>query len=236
MNKVFGLELQTFQELYLKHKNYIVPVLIIVVCFILLSQVTIPQVDFLSQKLQEENVERAKLNTLNKNLEILSSLNDSTLDSQLQLATDALPIEKNFAGIVNTVNLSANKAGVFLGDYEFTVGDLSKVGPGKNAPSLELVLAVNGGAAPTGKFVSELYKSLPVAEVTSIVVTGNRSTVTAIFYYKPFVGQSDTTSPLPSLTQDKVSLIRELSAWNNPRILEQINFVATSSATSSSPF
>lgn len=237
MNKVFGLEIRTLQELYLKHKNYLVPALIIVVCFILLSQITIPQVNFLSERIQEETAEKAKLNTLNKNLDILSNLNDLTLDSQLQLTTDALPIDKNFAGIINAVNLSANKAGVFLGDYDFVVGDLSKVGPGKNAPSLELLLSVNGGVVATGRFVSELYKSLPIAEATSIVITGNRSIVTAVFYYKPFVGASDASIPLSLLTQDKIDLIREISGWNNPRTFEEINFEATGSAsTSSSPF
>lgn len=235
-DKVFGLEIRTLQELYLKYKNYLTPALIIVVCFMLISQITIPQLNFLSQKLQEEKTERAKLATISKNLEILSNLNETTLDSQLQLATDALPIEKNFAGIINTVNLSANKAGVFLGDYEFSVGDLSKVGPGKNAPSMELVLSVNGGIAATGNFVGELYKSLPIAEVTSIMVTGNRSTVTALFYYKPFVGSSDATLPLQVISQDRVSLIKEISSWNNPRTLEQFNFVGTASANLSSPF
>lgn len=235
-DKVFGLELKTFEELYARNKNYIVPILIIVVCFFLLIQITIPQLTTLSQKQQEERNEKSKLNTLNKNSEILSKLNDATLDSYLQLMIDALPLEKNFAGIINSINLSANKAGIFLGDYEFVVGDLSKVSPGKNAPTLEVVLSVNGGVAPTAKFISELYKSLPVTEVTSVVVTGDRSTVTAMFYYKPFVGDTDTVNPLSDLNQSQLDLIRQMFTWNNSRIAEQVTFVSTQSAIPSSPF
>lgn len=230
-----NLETQTFQELYKRYKNYLIPILILIVSFILLIQITIPQISDLSQKQQEQAAERAKFDTLSKNYNILSSLADSSLNSNLQSATDALPSEKNFASIVNALSLAANKSGIFLGDYELAVGDLSKVPPGSNASKLELVLSVNGGAVPTANFINELYKSLPISEVTSIVVGGNHSTVSVGFYYKPFSNISDPSIPLTELSKEQIDLIRELRGFNDARNLEQIQ-ISTSSATSSSPF
>ncbi|HZQ29657.1 MAG TPA: hypothetical protein VFA93_01095, partial [Patescibacteria group bacterium] len=145
MNKL-SLDKETLILLYRKHKDYIVSVAIIIVCFILLIQVTIPQIADLSVRQQEVKTERDKLNSLSNNLSILSSITQDSLDQELSLTTSALPIEKNFTGILNSVTISANKSGVFLGDYEFQVGDLSKTTViGKSLPSLQLSLSVNGG-------------------------------------------------------------------------------------------
>ncbi len=128
MSSKISLDRLTLERLYKKHKDYLIPIVTIIVCFILLLQVTIPQIGFLSAKQEEVSVEKAKLKILNNNLNILSNLNDSTLNSQFALATAALPVEKNFAGILNTINLAASKAGVFLGDFEFQVQISSIVG------------------------------------------------------------------------------------------------------------
>ncbi len=232
MNKIFGLESLTISEIYTRYKNYLIPILIIFVCFILLIQVTIPQISVLSQRQQEVKTENDKLKILEGNYEILAKLSDSTLNSQLTITTDALPLEKNFAGVINAINLSANKAGVFLGDYQFTVGDLKKSIPGKNASSMELTLSVNGGALPTSRFIAELYKSLPVAEVTSVTVNSDKAQITAVFYYQPFPGVQNTAA-FSDLTPDKVNLLNELSSWNNPRTFEQVSVSSPSASLSS---
>lgn len=235
MNPNLNLEFSTLRDIYARHKNYVMPIIIIVVCFVLLTQITLPQLTSLSQKQQDENFEKTKLNTINRNLQIVNSFDAKTLDSELSLSTDALPIGKDFVGIINSINLAANKTGVILGDYEFLVGDLSKTPPGKSAPSLEISLSVSGGVPATASFMTELYKSLPIAEVTNLIISNNRSSLTAVFYYKPFGNVSDATIPIGILSSNQISILKELSTWNDSKNLGLIP-VSTSSATPSAAF
>lgn len=232
--KKISLDKLTLEQLYRRYKDYLIPILSIIICFFLLVFITIPQIGILSEKQQQYNLEKTKLKALTNNYNILLSLNDTTLDSQLALTVDALPSSKNFTSILNSINLAANKSGVFLGDYEFQVGDLSKPPLGKNIPALELTLFINGGANETVKFVNELYKSLPISEATDIGVNNNRSSVTTIFYYKPFTDTKDNFLPINSLSKNYLDIITEISTWNNPRVLEILPSINASQSASSS--
>lgn len=229
-----SLDLQVFREFYKKHKNYLIPVVTIIISFILLVKLTIPQINMLSTREQEVKIEKAKLETLKNNLNVISSVKDEKVSSELSLATDALPQVKNFAAILSSVSIAANKAGIFLGDYEFQVGDLSKTPTQtKTLPSLQLSLSVNGGAASTIKFIEELYKSLPLSEVSTVEVTSSRSIVNVFFYYKPFPTTNINNSSFSNFSKNDNDLLSKLSTFNNPKVLEQ---TSTNSANFSSPF
>lgn len=231
--KKINIDRLALEQLYKKYKDYLVPILAIIICFFLLVSITIPQVGILSEKQQQYNLEKTKLQILTNNYNILAGLNDITLNSQFGLALNALPSTKSFTGILNSISLAANKSGVFLGDYEFQVGDLSKFPTGKNVPSLELTLFINGGASETTRFVNELYNSLPISEVTNIQVSNNRSSVIAIFYYKPFASTKDSYLPIAPLSKNYLEIINKISLWNNPQVLQ--NFPSSNSTQSASP-
>ncbi len=244
MNKL-SLDKETLILLYRKHKDYIVSVAIIIVCFILLIQVTIPQIADLSVRQQEVKTEKDKLNSLSNNLSILSSITQDSLDQELSLTTSALPIEKNFTGILNSVTIGANKSGVFLGDYEFQVGDLSKTTViGKSLPSLQLSLSVNGGVNGAIKFIAELYKSLPLAEISNVEINNSRSVISVVFYYKSYNGGANVSSPLAQISKNDSATLSQISGWNNgngqvqPLPLPAVINTASPSATPtpSSPF
>lgn len=238
MNNKISLNKLTLEQLYVKYKDYLIPILSIIICFFLLVFITIPQIGILSEKQQQYNLEKTKLQILTNNYNVLSGLNDITLNSQLALAVGVLPSGKNFSSVLNSINLAANKSGVFLGDYEFQVGDLSKIPLGKNVPALELTLSINGGVNETVKFVNELYNSLPIAEVTNITVSNNRSSIIAIFYYKPFADNKNNSSPVTALSKNYLDTINQVSSWNNPQVLEIISSLNASQSASpnSAPF
>lgn len=220
----FEIDSSSIKYLYKKHKDYVVPIVTIIVSFILFLQITIPTLNNLSAREQEVKFEREKLTTLRSNLKVLSALNELSLDLQLSVAADALPSDKNFAGVLNAVSISANKSGIFLGDYEFQVGDLTKtVTPLKGLPSLQLSLITSGDANATARFVEELYRSFPISEVTNIEINGNRATLSTVFYYKPVaLGKTDEYVALSNLSKEDLDTIKDLSTWNNPRVLEEI--------------
>jgi len=235
MNKI-SIDRNTLALIYNKNKDYIVPLVTIFISFILFMNITIPWLSNLSAKRQELKFEKDKLAILQENLKILTSLNSPTLDLQLSQVQDALPSSKNFAGVLNAISISANKSGVSLGDFEFQVGDLANNAvPSKGFPSLQLTLNLNGSVPSTAKFINELYKTMPISEVSSIQVTGVRAFLNTLFYYKPFIQKSiEENIPLKTLSSNDLDVLKEISSWNNPRIFEQIQPVI-SPAPASSP-
>lgn len=223
---------------YARYKDYIVPIVTIIISFILLVLFTIPQISSLSERQQEVKFEREKLSRLQNNYSILSNLNDSTLNSQLTITSDALPSTKNFSGILNTISLSANKSGIFLGDFEFKVGDLSNPTiPAKGFPNLELSLSIKGNVSSIAKFINQLYQSLPLAEVTKIELGGNQAQLNTLFYFKPFLEKNvDGTVELSPLDKNDFNIIKEISSWNNPGAFGEVQlFSPPSSSSSASP-
>lgn len=233
MNKKINLEGTTFKFLYEKYKFYLLPIIITLTSIFLFLRITLP---FLGeyQSLQGLKVEEEKkLQTLRSNYEILSNIDDGNLDSQLAVATDALPSGKDFASVLNAVSTSAGKSGVILGDYEFQVGNISEDTPSVKFPSLELVLTVNGGVSQSLAFVEELYKSVPLAEVLNMEINNNRSLITVIFYYKSLPGTPSVTAPIANLSEKNLSTINTIFTWNNARLeSEFVPLVSTASATS----
>ncbi len=217
MNKN-NIDLATIKFLYDKYKTYVFSVIIIFVSLALFLKAIIPQIQNFFDIQNQVKIENEKLTVIKKNLSSLSNLNESLISYQLQVSSDALPSSKDFAGILNGVSISAGKAGVFLGDFDFQVGDISKVTAGDNKfPSLQLVLSLNAGVSDTVRFITELYRTVPLAEVKNVQISGNHSSITTVFYYKPFPSLNVKDSDPVFLISDKdLSLIKNISDWNNP--------------------
>lgn len=235
MNKI-SLDSELVRTLYEKYKEYLLPLAIILASIILLVKITIPQFNELLNIQELKNEEKKKLVVLKNNLNTLSNLDDKTLDSNLAITSDALPSGKDFASVLNAVSISSDKTGVFLGDYEFQVGDLSKDTPGAKYPSLELTLIASGEVRSLLRFVDELYRSVPVSEVLNLEMNNNRAVITVVFYYKPFLGKAPSPNfPIQEESEKNLSTISTISSWNNQKTLSEFVPV-TSSPSAISPF
>lgn len=236
--KKINIEFRTLKILYDKYRDYLLPLGIIFISFFLFINIVTPQINSLLDLQREARKEQEKLSILRDNLNLLSSLDESTLDSYLGLTSDTLPATKDFAGIISAISVSADKAGVFLGDFEFQVGDISKASPTvAGSPSLQLELNVTGGVNGVIKFVEELYRSVPISEVSSIEFGNNRSSITVVFYYKPLppIKFRDDVR-LELTTQKDQSLISLIQSWNNPKVFQAITKSSSPSASFTSPF
>jgi hypothetical protein len=217
MKKKFNLDAATFKFFYTKYKEYLLPLVVILVCIGLFIFVLIPGIQNLFYSQQEAKVEAEKLTMLRNNLNTLNNLSDTQLDSQLQIVASALPPNKDFAGILNAIGVAANNSGVILGDYNFSVGDITNNQSFQPFPSLQLTLTISaGGINSVIKFVSELYKTVPISEVSSIRADAMGSQITVLFYYRPFPSLDFSDSqPLAPLSSKNLSIINQLSTWNN---------------------
>ncbi len=241
MKKKVNIDSATFWFLYRRYKEYLLPVGVIFACILLFLLVIIPQFQNFLDIQQQIKAESNKLVILKNNLNLLTNMDEPQMDAQLQIVSNTLPPNKDFEGILNGIAVAANKAGVFLGDYEFQVGDITK--PSLNIqsfPSLQLSLTISGGVNGVTRFMTELYKTVPLSEITGVKVTNTTSEIIILFYYKPFPPLGfNSSAPINPVSQEGASIVSNLSSWNNAARAGQTIVqppLASSSAVNSNPF
>jgi len=216
MEKRVTIDINTLKFLYERQKAFIIPVIVIVVCFILLLKFIMPQFQALFTLGREAKKDSSRINVLKNNLNLLSNLSDSTLDSQVQILTVALPTNKDFIGIIDAISYASSVAGVNVAEFQLQIGDLSQAPTDTSAfSSISLNLSVNGSVDDINKFIKALYTTLPLSEVTSIGVGNTSSTVAINFSYKPLppVTYNDAT-PIHPIPNSGLTLINKLSNFN----------------------
>jgi len=208
---------------------------VIFVTIVLFLFAILPRITDLFRLNNDRKIELNKLSILKNNLNLLSSLDDASLNSQLLLVSSVLPSGKDFEGILDAISLSTAKSGASLGDYEFQVGDLSERLSVKTTgfPSLTLVVSIRGTPSQVVTFVGNLSKTAPISEVTSIKQGANNSSVNIVFYYKslPPIQFNDSQSVSPMSEKGK-EIVSVLSSWEGAVKLPQLQapIVSTASA------
>lgn len=200
-----------------RYKQYLIPLVIIVVCFFIFLEVILPQFSEWRLAVDEESKIQDRITILENNLKFLSSIDNSNLNSNLQVASSAFPIEKDFVSILNAITLATGRSGVKIGDFIFQVGELSPK-PVKSAliPSLAIALSVNEGINGTERFLSELSNSLPVSEVTDLQIAGANSNISILFYYRPLpLVKYSYSTPINSISPKNQSTLDTITSWLN---------------------
>jgi hypothetical protein len=217
-NEKINLEFTNFLILYRHYKAYQLPIGVILACILVIFLIIIPQFQqyFISQ--QALKIEVDKLQILKSNYSFLTNLDDSKTGSDFKTLSYALPSGKDFAGVMNAIAYVSAKTGVSVGDFNFSLGDLSNSSTmGVTAfPSVQIDVNLVGNAQAITKFIEVLYKTAPVSEVTNIKTGGDSGTITIVFYYKPFPSQKiDGSVPIVALSGQEASLVKNISLWNN---------------------
>lgn len=211
----FGLSQNALKILYDAYKEYIIAFAIIFVCLILFVKIIIPQIQDLFLINNQSKVLSEKIRVLKSNMIFLSSVNDDDLNSKLQVTSAALPSEKDFAAVLNAIQIASAKAGVMLGDFEFKVGELSTPSAKiSTQPGMEIILTVSGGVEGSRRFITQLSKTLPLSQVSSLQTSGNLAVITTVFNYKPFSPTAfNFGSQLKALSKSDLSLLDKISSW-----------------------
>ncbi|KKQ28359.1 MAG: hypothetical protein US48_C0012G0012 [Candidatus Levybacteria bacterium GW2011_GWA2_37_36] len=232
MNEKINADLKSLKFILNKNKVYIFPIVVILVSIMLFSQFVIPQADALLAAREEALATSLKIETLKANLDILTNINEETLDSQLKTLSLALPLSKDFFGILNSVYSTVQKTGVDLGNFSFKIGDLAKSENGDNFPVVKLSAPINSGVTAINSFVETISKNVPLAEVYSVKIGNTSSTVSLSFYYRPLSASNYSQDVrISSISQKGLELISQLEKFENASsLLEPLVSVATSSA------
>src|SRR3989344_7763747 len=237
MKENTNIDINTIKILYKKYKEHLIYILVIFITVVLFLFTVLPRIADVALLNNERKIELNNFSILKKNLDLLSNLDDSKLDSQLLVVSSSLPSEKDFEGILNAVSLASGRSGASLSDYEFQVGDLSQGLLVKTTgfPFLTLTVNIRGTPLQVVKFVDSLSKSTPISEVTSILLNANSATIPILFYYKalPPIQLSDNRQVAP-LSEKGRGIINNISSWGAGNLSQpEAPVSATSSA---SPF
>src|SRR3989344_9386493 len=97
-----------------KYYSLSIFLLTIIVCIILLINVIVHQFNNYLSIRQEVIAKKTAIKLINENINFMNNLDKSKLNSQLGTVTRALPVEKDFEGILNALSDSSIRSGVTL--------------------------------------------------------------------------------------------------------------------------
>lgn len=215
INREISFDETTVKILFNKYKMFLMPLVIILICIIVFFSFIVPQIQELSSMNDEVKAVKEKILILRQNLNLLSNLNSDNQNIMLQKVSKALPMEKDFIGVLNAVSNASINAGVKLDDFSFAVGDLSTKSTQVNAiPSFKLVVTVDGGIDGARRFLDGLSESSPISEVQTVDISNSSSTVAISFYYRVVSPiKIDYISPFKSISSEEKALIDKITAW-----------------------
>lgn len=232
MDRKINADLKSLKFILDKNKPFITPAVIILICIILFMQFVIPQFGALIKANQEGKEARLRLETLKENLNILKNINEATLDSQVKVLSLALPLSKDFSGILNSIYYASQKTGASLGSFSFKIGDLSASSETSSMPAIKVSIPINADASTVNNFVKIISETVPLSEVSLIKIGNVSSNVDLDFYYKP-LGASNYSQDarISPISQKALNLISELSNFGNTSFVDILESpVATSSS------
>lgn len=207
------LNRETLEYFYKEHKNLVTPIIAIVISIVLILFFLIPQVTSFPAKKTEADLEAEKLRKLNEVKLILESTNLNTLESDISLSTQAVPIERNFEYIIRAMTQAADRSGVEIENYSFkSSGEDQTLTQG--FPRVDFTLNLSADESEILTFTREIQKTLPISEVVSIDYSSTNATLLILFYYKPLEASSvaDRTQ-IRALTSEERSSLNEIGSW-----------------------
>ncbi|MBI4089400.1 MAG: hypothetical protein HY424_01675 [Candidatus Levybacteria bacterium] len=237
MNGKINLDLKSLIFIFGRNKPYILPIVVILTCIILFFQFTIPQFKTFLRVREEAKDAEIKLELLKENLKVLVDTNEGSLDSQLSTLNLALPLSKDFSGILNAIYYASQKTGVNLGTFSFQIGDLSKSEKDDKFLTIDVSMPLNANVFAVNSFVRTISNTIPLSEVSLMKMGEKTATVNLSFYYKP-LGPIDSKedSRIYPPTQKGLLLINKLVSFENisSPILPQL--ISSPSGEKSNPF
>lgn len=225
MSKEVWVGKKGFRYWYYKYRDseyfsLAVMVCSVVVCLVLLFQVILPQMYSWFSIREEIVATRERIAVLEQNINFMNNLDRGQLNAQVDTATTALPPEKDFGSMLDVIAASSISSGVSLNDFSFQVGDVASSSGlvtdvrHQGLASIKVTVVAVGTVDGVRKFVENIEKSIPVAEVVNIDGNGQTISVSVQFYQKPIATVDiKEDQPLQQLSAEKIALLQQLASW-----------------------
>lgn len=216
MNEKINIDLKSLKFILDRNRPYIIPAVIILICLMLFWQFVVPQFKILFTAQEEAKQASQKLQVLKENLNVLRNTDEKFLDESLKILNLALPLNKNFTGILNSIYYASQKTGVSLGAFSLQIGNLTDSEGKDDFSTINLSLPINANVAAVNSFIETINKTVPLSEVTQIKTGNLTSTIGLSFYYKPLGFSSyEEDAGINPLTQKGLTVINQLNGFEN---------------------
>ncbi|HSA84282.1 MAG TPA: hypothetical protein VLF20_05380 [Patescibacteria group bacterium] len=212
-------------------------VFIIIACSNIFFQLVLPQIEGWFSVTNEVVATRQRIDTINQNIRFFTTLEKQTVEDQFEIATTALPFEKDFDSIIAALTDASLQSGVSLEDYTFQVGEIASVSAQKTQnqnilPFVEVTVLVSGDVHGVNLFIREMNRKVPLAEVTEINGDAFSTAITVKFYQKHFPAIVFTDDkPMSNISEQDAELLTEFAGWRH--IEEEVINVEVSSESGS---
>jgi len=160
---------------------------------------------------QEKKKETAKVNKLEAKLETLKGLDELELTKRSELASKALPLEKQVFQAFAVIERLAQESGVAVGNLSVSPGEI-----GEESSGGELVFKIDllGSQEGFKAFLVRLSEIIPLADVKKANLSGSEglASFSLEFYFSPppkTIGKVD--APLPKLTASEEEIYSKIS-------------------------
>lgn len=224
-----------FQYWYYKYRDsdyfsLVVSLVTVVVCLALVFQFIMPQLQNWFSIRDEIVATRSRIEILERNITFVNNLDRGIMESQLQTATTALPLEKDFGSMLNVLSAASLRSGVALNDFSFQVGNVAS-SQGlvtdvrhKGLASIKITIVVVGSVRQIQQFIQNVETSIPMAEVVNIDGSGQTISLSVQFYQKAVPDLAvQPDKPLESLSSENVALLRQLATWKKAQPLPNLD-------------
>lgn len=196
--------------------------IILIVCFLLVTTVIIPQAQKWLSIRDEETATRQRLANIRNNIAFMSALNKQANDDNMKLAVRALPVEKDFGAIINAVAIAAVQSGVSVDDFSFSLGLVSSGSGAKKSQgemnenmTSSITLSLEGGIDKMKTFITKIGEKLPISEIESVNFDNNGTYLSLFFHSKPYAApRVSEDESINALSAENNSLFGKLAAWD----------------------
>lgn len=217
MNNKVQVNQTLLRILYYRYRDYVIPGIIFITTWLLFFIIVFPQIQsFLAQK-DVAAANEQTLAVMTQNYNIIANVDTTQLQKQLDIATTALPVAKDFAGILTAVSNAAGQSGVILNDYTFQIGSLSSKSTKQDESEVKITLTVNANLDQTKRFLMALSNQFPLSETTDIsILSNNIAEINASFFYNALPTISfDPGTPIVPLNSTEKAMLTTLKTNQN---------------------
>lgn len=211
-NAVDGEKIQAKIE---ENRELLIPLAILFIAIILFVVFILPNLFSFPSKKGDRDIEVSKLNQIKEAKRVLEAVDKDELDSEVEMTSKALPLDKNFELILRAITQSAQRTNVQIANYLFADLTLSNSSSPNSYSELVFEIGVSGGIDQAANFANELANTFPVSEVKGISYADGISKVLVSFYYKPFTSvQAQDAALAREKNSEEIGALEKIKKWN----------------------
>lgn len=235
----FDLNDDNMKDKLKDNQEFLIVISVFAISILLFLVFIVPSIISFPSKVSERGTEVEKLNQIKNSKRILETASKEQLDGDLDLATRALPSDRNFELILGAISDAATRSNSIVTGYKYVATINSAQVDQGGFPGLTFKITMVGDLEQAADFADELSTAFPISEVKEISYEQDLLTITVDFYYKPFTEvNAEDVALTRERTPGETKALKEISGWNYFTLDQGIlqNLTSTESAEVNSPF